>query len=157
MGTICNSVSLLLSKQADGELNDLETRRLTLHLGSCGACAGRQAEYQALNELLLAPEPILAPPYLWTRVRAAIIRRPEVKPGVWETLARRLRPAMIPLAAAAVVALAVITSSQLSRTIAVNSRDAAAKAVNIEPEESNVPVLIPDVPADTAQDSLDTH
>jgi anti-sigma factor RsiW len=154
MGTKCNSILALLSKYSDRELDEPQTRVVVRHLESCALCAVQLAEYQSLNELLVAPEPIPESPYMWTRVRTAIRARPASGAGVWSVLAGRLRPVAIPFAAAAVVALAVLTGTQLSRTIVVGSRDAAARAVNIEPEEGNLPVTIP-IPADTLEDSLD--
>jgi anti-sigma factor RsiW len=148
MASSCKSVRSSLSRYADGELAGAKLAQLERHLASCPACAEALKDYQALNALLAAPDPIDPDPYLWTKVRQAVAARRRARP---RSILARLRPFLVPLAGVALVLVAVFTASQLGRTITATAQERSLRAVNVQPEDERPAVLesIPSAPEDT--------
>ncbi len=139
----------LLSRYVDQELKAHERSAFEQHLMKCASCREQLKEYEALNRCLAVPVAIEAPPYLWTRIRQGVLdtRKPEPV-----GLLARLRPALVPMAGAALVVMALVTGVQLSRTINKGRRTAEIQAIN-NPEQTTAPAnqLLPDdtLPKDT--------
>jgi anti-sigma factor RsiW len=150
MGMNHNRVGLLLSRYVDRELEDHERSGLESHLKDCASCREQLQEYQAVSSCLAIPAPIEAAPYLWTRTRQMVLDSSR-QVG----LMARLRPVLVPVAAAALVVIALVTGFQLTRTVSQGKRQAEIQAINPEFGDGTAPVLQEIVPPDTTnQDSL---
>lgn len=101
----------LLSGYLDGELSDADARAVEAHLAECPSCA---AELEGLRELTALSQHMSAPAVSdaewaagWDAISARIApARKEARPSLWKRLGR-LRYALVPAAAAALIALAV--------------------------------------------------
>jgi len=70
-------------------------------------------------------------------------------------LMARLRPALVPVAAAALVVMALVTGFQLTRTVSQGKRQMEIQAINQDFGDGTAPVLQQIVPDDTLdEDSL---
>jgi len=150
MGVNHRRVGLLLSRYVDRDLNDHERSGLELHLKECVSCRDQLQEYQSVSRCLAISAPIEAAPYLWTRTRQAI--QDSMQPV---GLMARLRPALVPVAAAALVVMALVTGFQLTRTVSQGKRQMEIQAINQDFGDGTAPVLQQIVPDDTLdEDSL---
>jgi predicted anti-sigma-YlaC factor YlaD len=123
---------------------------LELHLKECVSCRDQLQEYQSVSRCLAISAPIEAAPYLWTRTRQAI--QDSMQPV---GLMARLRPALVPVAAAALVVMALVTGFQLTRTVSQGKRQMEIQAINQDFGDGTAPVLQQIVPDDTLdEDSL---
>lgn len=152
MGMNHNRVGLLLSRYVDHELEDHERTAIDRHLSECSSCREQLQEYQSVSRCLAIPAPIEAAPYLWTRTRQKVLD--SMRPANQGLLAR-LRPVLVPVAAAALVVIALVTGFQLTRTVSQGKRQMEIQAINPEPGDGTAPVLQEVVPPDTLnEDSL---
>jgi anti-sigma factor RsiW len=144
----CKRIRPHLSRYADAELSDREQGQVEQHIMQCPTCSAELDVYRALNQLLVAPEPIEASPYLLSRIQRQLSQS---RRASRETIFVRLRPVLIPLTGAALVVLALVVSTQLSRTIITGSRDAAVNTINLPPEQSNVPAFSQEVAPESSE------
>jgi len=99
----------LLSGYLDGELPEADARAVEAHLAGCERCAGELASLRQLRELAggLAAPPVAdgqwAAAWATIHARTATVRLPRRASRAW----RSVRIALVPVAAAALVALAV--------------------------------------------------
>ena len=150
MGINHKRVGLLLSRYVDQELKDHERSFFELHLKECASCREQLQEYQSVSRCLAISAPIEAAPYLWTRTRQAI--QDSMRPV---GLMARLRPALVPIAGAALVVAALVTGFQLTRTVSQGKRQMEIQAINPDFGDGTAPVLQEVVPDDTLdEDSL---
>jgi anti-sigma factor RsiW len=150
MGVNHKRVGLLLSRYVDQELKDHERSGIELHLKECSSCREQLQEYQSVSRCLAISAPIDAAPYLWTRTRQAI-QDSARQVG----LMARLRPALVPIAGAALVVIALVTGFQLTRTVSQGKRQMEIQAINQDFGDGTAPVLNQVAPPDTLdKDSL---
>lgn len=149
MGRICKLHGMFLSRYADRTLPASTQAAIERHLGVCPACQHRLAQYRLLDQILVAPAPIEAAPYLWTRTRQQLadLRGQEPK-GIFA----RLRPVLVPVAGAALAVLALVLGLQVNQTIDRTSRQVEIQAINLEPEEGSVPASQPQLPEEYTLD-----
>lgn len=139
----------VISRYADGELDDRARAQLERHLESCAACAVQLQEYRAVSSALTAPAPIQASPYLWTQVQRRLHERSAPR-GFRRLVA--WRPVATALAGAALIVLALVTAGQLRRTIIQSEREAAIQAVNPPTDEGTAPASIQEVSPGVSED-----
>jgi predicted anti-sigma-YlaC factor YlaD len=98
------------SARLDGELSELGTARLELHLRDCLECSAYAAEIETIAD----------------RLRAAVLERPESRIALPQ---RRRLPLHAAVAAVAVVAAVAASSIALERGLGTGNKPASATAV----------------------------
>jgi len=93
----------------DGELPEAEAAAIEAHVATCERCAAEVAAYARLDKLVAtAPVPEVADDEwaaAWSTIAARIAPEPAQTSTLWSRLGR-LRTALVPAAAAALIALA---------------------------------------------------
>ncbi|MEO0108656.1 MAG: zf-HC2 domain-containing protein [candidate division WOR-3 bacterium] len=145
----CPSAPELL-RYADRELDDTQRRTLEKHLSSCPRCTALVSEYQEVDALLVTPEPIPVGPDVWAGIRRRITQPAQTR--AIRIPARLLPRYVLPLAAAALVVLAVFTARMLQETITHGTQQAIIESVNL-PTEDGRAAFEPDTILDALDDT----
>lgn len=158
-----------LGAYLDGELAEPAAQAVAAHLGSCPACAAELAslrELKALTSNLSVPE-VTEEEWMatWQAIAARVVPAapPRRAAGVWSTT-RRWRLALLPVAAAALFALAAgvwglynAAPSALAHEVVVESVETAAGYTSMYYHSADANVtIITLVPPDT-QEAPQSH
>jgi len=112
----CRSLYKKISAYLDGEVPEEERHSIAEHLKTCENCRRELEELALVSDSLDLLEKTSAPPFFAARVKRRIARCEEVHP-LPLSFAERVRRVTMPVAAAAVLCVAVLVGGSLGKEI----------------------------------------
>lgn len=135
----CTEIREIISAYVDGEAGPEEVRRVEEHTGRCPECRAVEKRMRTLGMAVLKTEG--AVPHDFREKLFARMEKEDLLPKRRSIFAFSLRWAAVPLAAAAALALYVLSSPDVPRDIsrtAVSSSGIAGPAAELSPEDREI-------------------
>lgn len=135
----CREIREIISAYVDGEATPEEARRVEEHTGSCPQCRAAERRMRTLGMAALKTEGTVSEDF--REKLFARMEKEDLLPKRRSIFAFSLRWAVVPLAAAAALALYVLSSPDVPRDIsrtAVTSSGIAGPAAALSPEDREI-------------------